>query len=94
MGIVHRSAATLDELAAMGTVAPHDGTLPYESAKVRTATDRVDAVFIHKIWGLLIFAAIMGTLFVSIFWLAKPLMDGISGAIDWLGTAITSHMGV
>jgi ferrous iron transport protein B len=64
--------------------------LPYESKQSRTLTQKVDAILVHKVWGLLIFAAIMGALFVSIFWLAKPIMDGISTGIDALG-AWTAH---
>src|SRR4051812_12517412 len=65
--------------------------LPYESKQpARTLTQKVDAILVHKVWGLLIFAAIMGALFVSIFWLAKPIMDGISTGIDALG-AWTAH---
>ena len=39
-----------------------------------TLTDRVDSILVHKIWGLLIFALIMGALFMSIFKLADPIM--------------------
>src|SRR5207244_11581508 len=49
-------------LTASGT-----GSLPvldYEPKK-RTLTDKVDRILIHKVWGLLIFAAIMGALFIS-----------------------------
>src|SRR5438105_8816028 len=34
----------------------------------------------------------MGTLFVSIFWLAKPIMDGIQTGIDALGTFVTTKL--
>jgi ferrous iron transport protein B len=89
--IAQRSIATLDELAAMGAPAPHDGTLPYETAHGKNLSDRIDAVLIHKIWGLVIFALIMTTLFVSIFWLAKPIMDGIQGSLTWLAAHATAH---
>lgn len=65
-----------------------DTVLDYESAKARTLTERVDAVLIHKVWGFFYFGLIMATIFVSIFWLAKPLMDGIQGGIDWLGALV------
>jgi ferrous iron transport protein B len=58
----------------------------------RTLTDRVDRVLVHKIWGLLIFAGIMGALFVTIFWLAAPIMDGLSGLITALGGWIASYL--
>ena len=56
-------------------------------------SDRLDRILIHKVWGLLIFAAIMGALFVSIFWLAQPVMNAITAAINWLGDLAVSHLG-
>jgi ferrous iron transport protein B len=58
-----------------------------------TLTERVDAILIHKVWGLLVFAAIMSLLFVSIFWLAQPLMNGIQDAVNWLADKITTPLG-
>lgn len=66
--------------------------LHYESKPDRTLTQKVDAILIHKVWGLLIFALIMGLLFVSIFWLAKPIMDGITAGVNNLGAWVTHAM--
>ena len=89
------AVATLDELAAMGNPAP--GTprtvLNYASPDTATWSERIDAVLIHKVWGLLVFAAIMASLFVTIFWLAKPIMDGLQGGIEWVGASIGSRLG-
>lgn len=52
-----------------------------EATPSRTLTERVDSVLMHPVWGLFIFAAIMGGLFVSIFWLAAPLMDATEGIV-------------
>jgi ferrous iron transport protein B len=52
----------------------------------------VDAILCHKVWGLLIFAAIMATLFVALFWLATPIMDAIQHGIDRLGLLVTDHL--
>ena len=41
---------------------------------------------------LVALASIMAALFVSIFWLAAPIMDGIRDALAWAGSAITSRM--
>jgi ferrous iron transport protein B len=56
-------------------------------------SERLDRILIHKVWGLLIFAAIMAALFVSIFWLAQPVMNGITAAINWFGDLAVSHIG-
>jgi ferrous iron transport protein B len=75
----------------MGATAPAK-TLEYETPRKRHLTDRVDAVLIHKVWGLAIFALIMATLFVTIFWLAAPIMDFIKDGIAALGVLVTRHM--
>ena len=48
----------------------------------RPLGERIDAVLTHRIWGTLVFAATMLAMFSSIFWLATPLMDGISAGMD------------
>jgi ferrous iron transport protein B len=49
-----------------------------------TASDRIDAILTHKIWGTLIFVATMAVLFSSIFVLAVPLMDYIDAGVGTL----------
>jgi ferrous iron transport protein B len=49
----------------------------------------IDRLLTHRLWGTLTFAAVMLTLFSSIFWLAAPLMNLVSGGVDaaagWVG---------
>jgi ferrous iron transport protein B len=59
-----------------------------------TFTQRVDAILVHKFWGLLIFALIMGTLFVTIFWLAQPIMDAMQNGILVVGHWLTHALPV
>lgn len=66
--------------------------LDYARPKQLTATEKVDAVLIHKVWGLLIFAGVMAGLFVSIFWLATPIMDGMKDGVAALGKWATASM--
>ncbi|HSU68819.1 MAG TPA: ferrous iron transport protein B, partial [Tepidisphaeraceae bacterium] len=66
--------------------------LSYARPKPKNLTERVDAILVHKVWGLLIFAAIMGGLFVSLFWLAKPIMDGMQNGITAMGAVVAGHM--
>jgi ferrous iron transport protein B len=68
------------------------GTLAYVGARPSNLTERVDAILCHRVWGLLIFAVIMGGLFVALFWLAKPIMDSIQNGINALGALVTAHM--
>jgi ferrous iron transport protein B len=82
--VAGRVISSAEELAAMGNPAP-GGVLEYESAKRRTLTEHLDSVLIHRVWGLAIFAVIMAGLFVTIFWLADPIMGGIKAGVAWLG---------
>lgn len=47
-------------------------------------TLRLDKIFLHKYWGLIIFFLVMSFTFTAIFWIAQPLMDWISGGFEWL----------
>ncbi len=51
-------------------------------------TERVDAVLLHRVWGLLIFLLVMGSMFVSMFWLAKPIQDHLTDWISALGSLV------
>jgi ferrous iron transport protein B len=50
-----------------------------------TFSDRLDRVLTHKIWGMLIFVAVMAVMFQSIFTFARLPMDAIQNGVDWLG---------
>ena len=63
-----------------------------DTPRMLTHSEKVDAIFVHRFWGLLIFAVIMGGLFVSIFWLAGPIMDAMRSGIDMLAGYVTNHM--
>jgi ferrous iron transport protein B len=84
-----------DDEPARNSPATQPGeVLPYETPKPRprNLTEKVDAILIHRVWGLLIFATIMGVLFISMFWLAQPIMDAIQSGVGALGDLITRHM--
>src|SRR5262245_11465511 len=57
-----------------------------------TATDRIDAVLTHKVWGTLIFMAAMAVLFSSIFVLAVPVMNLIDTGVGALGALVERWM--
>ena len=52
--------------------------------------DRIDALLTHRVWGTLIFVGVMLGMFSSIFWLAPPLMDLISTAMDHVSAFVAS----
>ena len=98
--VANRVVEHVDGMAAVPNATPPAahanvtdvGTLAYARPQPKNLTERVDAVLVHKVWGLLIFAGIMGLLFVSLFWLAQPIMDAMQKGIASLGTLVTGHM--
>jgi ferrous iron transport protein B len=50
---------------------------------------RLDRVFLHPVWGPLIFVIVVGAVFQTIFTGARPLMDGVQALVQisgaWLG---------
>ena len=55
-------------------------------------SDRLDSIFLHRLWGPLIFLGVVLLVFQSIFTWAVPLMDGIDFGIstsgEWLSTTL------
>ena len=53
-----------------------------------TFSDKLDRTLTHKVWGTLIFLAIMMLMFQSIFTFARIPMEALQNGVDWLGRAI------
>ena len=62
------------------------------ATRVTTRTDRIDRVLTHRVWGTLVFLAVMSLLFQSIFVFAKPFMDLIDAGRGGLGSLVEAHM--
>lgn len=58
-------------------------------ATARERTRRLDAWFLHPVWGLVIFVALMTALFSSIFWAATPAMDFVDGTFSDLASWVS-----
>lgn len=69
-----------------------DGVLRDADPLRETPSDRIDRVLVHRVWGMLVFALIMGIVFQSIFTWAAPLMDVIDAWFGRLGTWASEHM--
>ncbi len=69
-----------------------DGVLTRPETPLVTKSDRIDAVLIHKVWGTLIFAALMMVVFQAIYSWAAPIMDLIEGFFGFLGDTVDAHM--
>ena len=68
------------------------GCVRRPATRVVTTSDRLDRVFTHKVWGTLIFLALMFGLFEAIFVGAKPLMDQIDAGRGWLADRVQDTM--
>jgi ferrous iron transport protein B len=55
-----------------------------------TFSDKLDRVLTHKLWGMLIFVAVMALMFQSIFTFARIPMDAIQSGVDWFGSRVGS----
>ena len=53
-----------------------------------TFSDKLDRVVTHKVWGTLIFVAVMALMFQSIFSFAKIPMDAMQAEFDWVGGTV------
>jgi len=58
------------------------------AAPGETFSDRLDRVLTHKVWGTLIFVAVMAVMFQSIFTFARIPMDWLQAGVDWLAGAV------
>jgi ferrous iron transport protein B len=61
-----------------------DGVVHVPDRRQLTASDRIDAVLTHKVWGSLVLLAVMALLFSSIFRFAEPLMGWVDTGVSWL----------
>jgi ferrous iron transport protein B len=92
-GALIPACAAIGDLSLGTSLAPIVTAPPVlDYAKKPHFSERLDRILIHKVWGLVIFAIIMATLFISIFWLAQPIMDAMTSFFTWLGTVTTKHM--
>jgi ferrous iron transport protein B len=58
----------------------------------RSASDRIDAVLLHHVWGMLVFLAVLLVVFQAMFTGARPLADGIEWAIAQAAAAVTTAL--
>ena len=55
-------------------------------------TRRIDAVLLHPVWGVVVFAIVMLTFFQAIFTLAAPAADGLDSLFGWMAGRVTAHV--
>ncbi|HUB86799.1 MAG TPA: ferrous iron transport protein B [Verrucomicrobiae bacterium] len=62
------------------------------AARRSARTEKIDDFFTHPVVGVLVFQAVMLSLFALIFWAAQIPMDLISGLFETIGSWIAAHM--
>jgi ferrous iron transport protein B len=56
------------------------------------ASHRLDAIVLHRIWGPIIFLALMAIVFQSVFTWAEPFKNGIESGVSWMGDWVGARM--
>lgn len=89
-GIDWRSAAIEARYARMAEIVAAAVT---ENATVRESfSDRLDRIVTHRVWGMVIFLALMALVFQSIFVFARLPMDLLAEAVDRFGAVVAGLM--
>lgn len=68
------------------------GVVTRPAQRPLTATDRIDRVLTHKLWGTLIFAAVMLVVFQAVFAWAGPAMDLIDSGVGIVGESLAARL--
>ncbi|MFT5130226.1 MAG: ferrous iron transport protein B [Rhodothermales bacterium] len=73
-----------------------DGVMIEPEVDAASFSDKVDQLLTHRVWGVLIFMALMYVVFQSIYSWAGPLINGVdtlfSGFGGWLGSKLAPGM--
>ncbi|HKP76315.1 MAG TPA: ferrous iron transport protein B [Longimicrobiaceae bacterium] len=82
-------ARSLEAEARYGWIAEVvDRVATHTQTGKKTLTDRIDAVALHRVWGPVLFLAVMAMVFQSIFTWAAPIMDRVEALFGALGGAV------
>ena len=85
-GIAWRSMAIEARYARAAEI--HDQVVVANHQQGPTFSDRLDRVVTHKVWGFLIFVAVMALMFESIFRFARLPMDLLTAGVAWVGAVV------
>lgn len=64
----------------------------YQSPAPPFWTRRLDAIFLHPVWGPLTFVVVVVAVFQTIFTGARPLMDGVAAGITLSGSLVATYL--
>jgi len=69
-----------------------DGVVNQPSRHKTTASDRIDRVLTHRVWGTLVFVVVMLVMFQSVFVWARPAMEWIQAMTASAGGWVSARM--
>ncbi len=69
-----------------------EGVVAEPAERKTTASDRIDRVLTHRLWGLMVFVVVMLAMFQSVFVWARPVMKGIEIATSAAGGWVEARM--
>jgi ferrous iron transport protein B len=88
-----RPAAAREAIARYAWIdAAVAGVVRRSAVAAQPLNERIDRLLTHRLWGTVFFVATMLAIFSSIFWLAAPLMDAISGGVDAVGAWVEGSL--
>ena len=64
----------------------------YQTPEPSAWTRRLDGLFLHPVWGPLVFAVVVAAVFQSIFNWARPMMEAIEELVAWSGGWLTAQL--
>jgi len=64
----------------------------YRPAGPSRLSERLDSIFLHRVWGPIVFTALVVLVFQAIFTWATPLMDGVEALISSSGQALATRL--
>ncbi len=63
-----------------------------DTKKIHRATEKIDAIVLHPVWGIVILAVLMFCVFQAVFSWAKWPMDTIKYGVEWVAALIGSTL--
>jgi ferrous iron transport protein B len=89
-GVDWRTAAIEARYAAVMDI--QQAVVTETRSSQETLSDKIDRVVTHKLWGTLIFVAVMALMFQSIFSFAQLPMNAIQAIVGWFGGVVAHAM--
>lgn len=89
-------AETIDNLDANTLYAQADAiiaTAVHETGELPAWHERVDGILLHPVWGMAVLLVVLFVMFQAVYAWAAPLMDGLDGLVQSLGTWLTATLG-